>query len=1790
MAQLQWMSKKPTSYLDVMRQEEPKKFNLFDFGSVKTPEPIQTPQMNFWQPISQKNVTNFSDLQLSKPTTTQNSSGFSLFSNKKYLPKQKVKEIIDWRPEWVEPIDLFTQLEKNGYIMEWYNDKVEDYPEEKALVDKLWERFNQFTKTKTPITNSWLNNPNFYLEKTWALWKALNDVLWYWIMKAISPETKQVIVDTIWEDNLKKLDQVWQIIKKQEEAIKTVPWWTEALDITWNVLASADIMWVPSLAKWIVTAPLKWWKLLLKWAKKVLTKPNISDIDIKTIDKIREWVRPSNVWIDTTWKYKMQEDKLLKWVKEVVNEWYTPKNAKEAMEAISKTKQKIWSKVQEANKKVNKTSNWNELADDIYNFTNDIDNDDLFRANPELEAELIKYAEWVRWNKRFESLTQDNLQELLTQINSKIPSNSFLKQLDSNPLQTQKNTVLSSILRDKIENNLMDTLWITSQDLRNSYWAVRQLEKDLAKRYWVYARQNPKWLLDFFWIEAIPDIAMWIITWNVWQVAKWIIQKWIVGKIKNINNPNNIIRDIFEMQKKVKGKQSTIQQIPLQKEPLQLPPWKKEPIITPQTKENAVIQQSKQDLQKAKIWSTTNNTMAENYDLAKQTIVDTNNVKQLEELKEDIKDLWLAKEKELLDEIDIKIEWIKELEKVDSLSDWLYGKYGKNLIEKFKVLYKNEIRNKSRNWADKYSDIEWQTTPAFQKFKDAVEEYLEPWDNKSTQEIYDDIKWQLANVEKVKDINITKNPTKNINTNAGTNTANKWDKKLLKKEPQTTPLISWDKTPQVLETPNKDMVVLKPKVWFKIWDKKPLKKEPITAEKVASDTTQAKENKPLLKKENISNTKETLTKDNIEKIKIWEEIKTDYFTIKKTNNWLEIIWPNWKGFAYIGNKNQYWYYVWSSEYFWRWFKPKTFKTLDWAIKYINTQKQIIWEWWINIMNIMQWKWPTKTDIDYFSMNKQPKPLLKKENLEKAKEMFKKDDDLIKEAKKYESFEDFKKAQGQELYHWTNIVNIEWINKKWFISWTEKPTRINWIWFSYNKDTAKIYWDTVITSFWKTKNTINTNSKEFEKISKLKWNLTENILNKWYDAVIDWENIAIINPKNIKTETQLKEIYNKANPTKKLLSKEKVVKEENLINSKTWKPIKVKVYHWTEKDFTDFDNKFLWSNTWNTPTNKAGFSFTDNIEVAKTFWKNIKEKEVILNNPLVINAKGQDYWQFKHILNDRIEYAQKKLYDWVIVKNYKDAWLLSKWDYIQSNHIIEFPKQKIAKVNIENNLNSLTKSNIDEIASKITTDTTKLAKVKEVIQKYLKEYGENIKNYLWLLADDIADIVGWRAKLLWWENAKLFDKSRWEQAKEMSIKKDIENNILIKTPDEKSSIKIVETTPNKEYTDLSKFGVNKNDEIIKIQNIKVDESNLRKWIGTDLMNSAIKEIKKSWKDIVYLQASPWAEKISLNNLTKFYERFWFKTFEKQDTYNLMMAKVDDLKQVSKMEWWKAMSVSDDLITSVEEDLIYKYTQTWWWTSKPMWLQEQKKVNEVLNKLPDNKEQVYSWLKLTNDQYGDLLYSDWDIWTSKRLLSSSTERNVAQWFMDYNPKNLQRVFLKINWWWKDISWISWFNWIWWEKEVLFPIWQKFKVEKISYNDFELTPIYEQATKPKLLKKATVSDDLIDWKINWDKQLDKKFTYKINCVDCDDWAKIWKMVDWKFDEEITYKDFLKAVSEEDIRKVLKIPSNINVDNWANKFYRSIYEWEPAYYIQSSWVEWVWTNKNKIKLTKPKLLKKAN
>ena len=96
-----------------------------------------------------------------------------------------------------------------------------------------------------------------------------------------------------------------------------------------------------------------------------------------------------------------------------------------------------------------------------------------------------------------------------------------------------------------------------------------------------------------------------------------------------------------------------------------------------------------------------------------------------------------------------------------------------------------------------------------------------------------------------------------------------------------------------------------------------------------------------------------------------------------------------------------------------------------------------------------------------------------------------------------------------------------------------------------------------------------------------------------------------------------------------------------------------VYHGTNNKFNLFDLKYLGSERGKTPSNLRGFYFSDNKDVAKSFGKYLLTAEIFFRNPLIINAKGKNYSEFKHKLNDIILNLNKK-YDGIIIKDYVDS--------------------------------------------------------------------------------------------------------------------------------------------------------------------------------------------------------------------------------------------------------------------------------------------------------------------------------------------------------------------------------------------------------------------------------------------------------------------------------------------------------------------------------------------------------
>jgi 5'(3')-deoxyribonucleotidase len=122
-----------------------------------------------------------------------------------------------------------------------------------------------------------------------------------------------------------------------------------------------------------------------------------------------------------------------------------------------------------------------------------------------------------------------------------------------------------------------------------------------------------------------------------------------------------------------------------------------------------------------------------------------------------------------------------------------------------------------------------------------------------------------------------------------------------------------------------------------------------------------------------------------------------------------------------------------------------------------------------------------------------------------------------------------------------------------------------------------------------------------------------------------------------------------------------------------------VYHGTDKEFNEFKKENLGSAHGSAPANLQGFYFTNDIISAKSYGKKIKQSYLKIERPLILDAKGKNYSEFKHILNDKIDSIDKNKYDGIIVKNYKDAGKYSN-KYIQSDQYIPLNTNQIKIIN------------------------------------------------------------------------------------------------------------------------------------------------------------------------------------------------------------------------------------------------------------------------------------------------------------------------------------------------------------------------------------------------------------------------------------------------------------------------------------------------------------------------------
>ena len=158
--------------------------------------------------------------------------------------------------------------------------------------------------------------------------------------------------------------------------------------------------------------------------------------------------------------------------------------------------------------------------------------------------------------------------------------------------------------------------------------------------------------------------------------------------------------------------------------------------------------------------------------------------------------------------------------------------------------------------------------------------------------------------------------------------------------------------------------------------------------------------------------------------------------------------------------------------------------------------------------------------------------------------------LVQEAKKYKSADEFIKSKWKPVYHGTNSdfsefsLRYSWQTDPWFL-WT-------WIYLTPSKSIAKVYWKKIMNVYPDIKNPLVIDDVYMfwwvnpDKIRSILWisknskpsEVRAKLIEKWYDwvyvnEILGWwkkrlVEVVALNPSKVKTESQLKQIYEQAN--------------------------------------------------------------------------------------------------------------------------------------------------------------------------------------------------------------------------------------------------------------------------------------------------------------------------------------------------------------------------------------------------------------------------------------------------------------------------------------------------------------------------------------------------------------------------------------------------------------------------------------------------------------------------------------
>lgn len=228
-----------------------------------------------------------------------------------------------------------------------------------------------------------------------------------------------------------------------------------------------------------------------------------------------------------------------------------PTNLKQFSESISNTKKNIFKQYDEIARisgEQDATVNLKPIADELDVIINN-------RGMQATSPDIIRHAQDVKNNLLdIDNLSAKEAQDAIASLNNRLSSITDF----NSAAKASVDSLVANKLRTSLNDVIEETTGKQYKELKRKYGALKDIERDVNRRAMVEARKNIRGLIDFTDVFTGAEVVSGLVAMQPSLVAKGLTGKAIASFTKAMNDPNTIVKNMFNDVQNVIEKQKEI--------------------------------------------------------------------------------------------------------------------------------------------------------------------------------------------------------------------------------------------------------------------------------------------------------------------------------------------------------------------------------------------------------------------------------------------------------------------------------------------------------------------------------------------------------------------------------------------------------------------------------------------------------------------------------------------------------------------------------------------------------------------------------------------------------------------------------------------------------------------------------------------------------------------------------------------------------------------------------------------------------------------------------------------------------------------------------------------------------------------------------------------------------------------------------------------------------------------------------------------------------------------------------